>query len=221
MLTVITHTKNERPELLERCKTSVQAALPPGGQHLIIECPDRPTWNKRRVLDAKQHELVAFVDDDDYIHPDSLKLCLAAIQQTGLGAACTDEVEVDGDGRFIRRINSRKTYVDSTVHPRIIHHICVMRGDFVDERSIEFNDRFGVGIDWFIREGVILRHGCVHVPIDGYFWTQHPGQHTVHSRDLYSRSMREMQQLIRNTWYGPFTGPLPVFDVTTANIVTT
>ena len=214
MLTVITHTKNERPELLERCKASVQAALPPGGQHLIIECADRATWVKRRALDARQHELVAFVDDDDYIHPDSLKLCLAAIQQTGLGAACTDEVEVDVDGRTLRRISGKKTYVDSTVHPRIIHHICVMRGELIDERAIEFHQRFGVGIDWFIRESVVLQHGCVHVPIDGHFWTQHAGQHTLHTRELYSRSMRDMQQLIRSTWYGPFTGPLPVFDVT-------
>lgn len=211
MVTVITHTKNERPELLERCKNSVAAALPKGGQHLIIECPDRETWVQRRVLDARSHDLIAYVDDDDYIAPDAINLCLAAIERTGLGAACTDEVEVDIDGKFLRRIAGKKSYIDSTVHPRIIHHLCVLRGNLIDERAIEFHNRFGVGIDWFIRESVILQHGCVHVPIDGHFWTQHPGQHTIHTRTAYSQSMQSMQHLIRETWLGKFKGPLPIF----------
>ncbi len=221
MLTVITHTKLERPELLERCKKSVAAALPEGAQHLIIECKDRATWVERRVSDALQHDIIAFVDDDDYIHPDSLKLCLAAMELTGLGAACTDEVVVDVEGKTMGRAYGRKGYYESTIHPRVIHHLCLMRGRLVDPRAVEFNNRFDVGIDWFIREGVVLKHGCVHVPIDGYFWTNHPGQHTIHSRQAYSSSMREMQQLIRETWYGPFTGALPIFDVTTSKIVTT
>lgn len=213
MITVITHTKFERPELLERCKKSVAEALPPGGKHLIIECPDSETWVKRRVYDALEHELIAFVDDDDFIHPDSLKFCLAAMEQSGLGSACTDEVEVDIDGNFIRRAQGRKTYIDSTVHPRVIHHICVMRGNLIDPRAVEFHNRFGVGIDWFIRESVVLQHGCIHVPIDGHFWTQHPGQHTIHSRTRYMESMREMQKLIRESWPAKFTGALPIFDL--------
>jgi hypothetical protein len=58
------------------------------------------------------------------------------------------------------------------------------------------------------------QHGCVHVPIDGYFWTQHPGQRTSSNRQFWVRSMRDMQSLIRETWPARFTGPLPVFDVT-------
>lgn len=210
MLSVITHTKLERPELLERCKASVAAALPEGAQHLVIHCPDRETWVNRRLLDAKAHDLIAFVDDDDYIHPDALKRCLAAMQQTGLGAACTDEVTVHLDGKVIANVLGKKGYYESTIHPRVIHHLCVMKGSLIDERVVEFHNRFGVGIDWFIRESVVLRHGCVHVPIGGYFWTHHPGQHTVHTRVKYSTSMREMQALIRSTWFGPFNGPLPV-----------
>ena len=202
MLTVITHTKHERPELLERCKASVSAALPEGGQHLIIECPDRATWNKRRVADALDHNIVAFVDDDDYVHPDAFTFCLHAMEKSGLGAACTDEVLVNLDETARRSSTGKKTYLDSTVHPRVIHHVCTMRGNLIDPRCVEFNDRFGVGIDWFIRESVVLKHGCVHVPMDGYYWTQHPGQHTIHSRQLYQNSMRDMQQLIRETWLG-------------------
>jgi len=211
MLTVITHTKNERPELLERCRKSVAEALPPGSQHLIIECPDRPTWVRRRMSDAMEHDLVAFVDDDDYISKDSLKLCLAAIEKTGLAAACTDDVDVNLDGKILRHGRGKKTYMDATVHPRVIHHLCVLRGKLIDPRVVEFNDRFGVGIDWLIRQSVIQQHGCVHVPIDGYFWTQHPGQHTIHSRNLYMQSMREIQYLIRETWPAKFTGALPIY----------
>lgn len=213
MLTVITHTKLERPELLKRCKDSVAAALPPGGQHLVIECPDRKTWVERRVSDAMAYDLVAFVDDDDYVSKDSFKLCLKAIEKYGLAAACTNEVQVDIDEKPIRDVRGKKTYIDATVHPRVIHHLCVIRGKLIDPRVVEFNDRFGVGIDWFIRQSVIQQHGCVHVPIDGYFWTQHPGQHTIHSRNLYMNSMRAMQQLIRETWPAKFKGDLPIFDL--------
>lgn len=211
MLTVITHTRNERPELLERCRKSVAEALPPGAQHLVIECPDRATWVRRRMSDAMEHDLVAFVDDDDYISKDSLTLCLEALEKTGLAAACTDDVDIDIDGKILRHSHGKKTYMDATVHPRVIHHLCVLRGKLIDPRVVEFNDRFGVGIDWLIRQSVIQQHGCVHVPIDGYFWTQHPGQMTIHSRNLYMNSMREIQHLIRDTWPAKFTGALPIY----------
>jgi hypothetical protein len=220
-LTVITHTKHERPELLERCKASVAAALPPGAEHLVIECKDRPAWVAGRARDSLGHDLVAYVDDDDCIHPDSLKLCVAAIEATGLGAACTDELEVDEKGRVLARAFGEKTYYTATIHPRVIHHVCVMRSEFVDAaKATEYHSRFGVGIDWFIRQSVVQPHGCVHVPIDGYYWTQHQGQHTVHTRQLYAKGMREMQQLIRSTWPAKFSGKLPVFDVTSRAAVT-
>lgn len=220
-LTVITHTKFERPELLERCKSSVALALPSGAQHLVIECEDRATWVRRRVQDAREHDVIAFVDDDDCVHPDAFKLCLKAMDQTGLGSACTDEVEVDVNGNQLRRAFGKKTYYDSTIHPRVIHHVCLMRSKLIDPRCAEFHNMFGVGVDWFIRQSVVQQHGCVHVPIDGHFWTQHPGQHTMHTRELYAKSMRSMQSLIRETWPAKFSGPLPVMDVTSSEVVTT
>lgn len=220
MLTVITHTKFERPKLLERCKRSVAAALPDGARHLIIECKDKDEWVQRRVQDAREHDIIAFVDDDDYIAPNSLKLCLAAMEQSGLAAACTDEVEVDLNENVLQRVRTKKTYMDSTIHPRIIHHLCLMRGKLVDEKAIELHRHFGVGIDWFIRESVVLQYGCIHVPIDGHFWTQHPGQDTIHSRTRYSQEMRGMQAAIRETWPSKFRGRLPVFDVTSQKSVT-
>lgn len=213
-LTVITHTKFERPELLERCKASVAAALPPDARHLVIECEDRETWARRRVQDAREHDIIAFVDDDDYVHPDAFKLCLKAMEQTGLGSACTDEVEVDLAGKHIQRAFGEKTYYTSTLHPRVIHHVCMMRSKLIDERCSKFHTEFGgVGVDWFIRQSVVQQHGCVHVPIDGHFWTQHTGQHTMHTRQLYSSKLRDMQYFIRETWPAKFSGPLPVLEL--------
>jgi glycosyltransferase involved in cell wall biosynthesis len=214
MLTVITHTRFDRPEMLERCKASVKAALPENAQHIIIECRDYKSWVIQRVLDAKEHDIIAFVDDDDYIHPDALNTCLTAIEKTGLGAACTDEVIVSKDEKIIRHVSGKKTYYDSTIHPRVIHHLCLMRGPLIDIKAIDLHNKYGVGIEWFIRESVVLQHGCVHVPIGGYYWTEHPDQHTMGTRNLYAKSLKDMQYSIRETWPEKFKGPLPVFDLT-------
>ena len=88
-----------------------------------------------------------------------------------------------------------------------------MKSSLIDPQVIEFGKRFGVGIDWFIRQSVMQRHGCVHVPIDGHFWTQHAGQHTAHTSQLYSQNLRAMSDLIRTTWPAQFTGKLPIHQV--------
>lgn len=212
-LTVITHTKFERPELLKRCQKSVDEALPLGAVHKIIHADSGEEWVKSRLKSALEHEYVCYVDDDDYLHPDSLKLCMRAIQEYGLAAACTDEVEVDSSGTVLRRSNGEKSYFAAAIHPRVIHRICVLRGDLVDPRVVEFNNRFGVGIDWFICQSVVQPHGCVYVPIDGYFWTQHSGQLTNLAQQRYNSQIREMSQLIRQTWPAQFSGLLPVLSI--------
>ena len=214
MLSVITHTAFKRPELLERCKASVAAALPPDAQHVIIERKTKSEWSLHRATDTLGHDLIAFVDDDDYIDPRALKLCVDAIEKSGLGAACTDEVEVDIKGRILSRAFGEKTYFGATLHPRVIHHVTVMRAGLIDvERATAFDQEYGCGIDWFIRQSVIQRHGCVQVPIDGYFWTQHEGQHTTYTRDLYAKNVRSMQERIRATWPAKFTGRLPIYKL--------
>lgn len=204
-LKVITHTRFARPDLLKRCEQSVKEALPPGAEHLIIEC--WRDWAEARLLAATSHELVAFVDDDDEIHKDSLRLCLEALQ-SGLGAACTDEVSVDSTGAE-RKSTYLKTYEGVAKHPRAVHHLCVFRGHLVDPYALELHHKFGVGVDWFIKASVVLQHGCVHIPIDGYRWHQHSGQMTREHQALNARFIHEMSQAIRERWSTSFTGPLP------------
>jgi hypothetical protein len=210
MLAVITHTQLKRPDLLERCKESVAAALPEGAEHIVIECDSYETWVNRRIADAMNYEFVTFVDDDDYISPDSLTMCLLAMQDTGLGAAVTNEVEVYPD-RTVRSAG-RRTYQAATIHPRITHHLLMFRGNLIDPKALEVHNRFGVGIDWFIAQSVIQQHGCVQVPIDGYFWTQHDSSMTSQARETYMRSLRDMQYAIRETWPAKFSGELPVYS---------
>jgi hypothetical protein len=220
MITVLTHTRHDRPDLLERCVNSVQAALPLGGRHLIVEKQKYDDWVHSRVHDAKEHDLVAFVDDDDFIPPDALRICLDAIQSTGLGAAVTNEVEVDLSGKTIQRAFGDRAYHHAAIHPRVVHHLCVLRGNLIDERAIELHKRFGVGIDWFIRQSVVQQHGCVQVPIDGYFWTQHQNQHTAETQLKYGQNIGRMCQAIRETWPAKHFGKMPTF-VTSSEAVTT
>lgn len=189
------------------------AALPSGAKHLVIGCKDYEDWAQRRATDAMGHELVAFVDDDDTVHPDAFNLCLRAIEETGLAAACTDELEVDLNGRVLAKSTGEKSYFTASLHPRVVHHVCVMRGDLIDPRVTEFHKRFGVGIDWFIRSSVVMTGGCAHVPMFGHNWTQHPGQHTSSTRILYAKHMREMTNLIRSTWPARFSGKFPVLKL--------
>lgn len=179
----------------------------------MIDCPDYKTWAARRATDAMEHELVAFVDDDDTVHPHAFKLCLRAMEESGLAAACTDELEVDINGRVLSRAFGEKTYFTAAVHPRVVHHVCVMRGTMIDPRAAEFHARFGVGVDWFIRSSVIMPGGCVHVPMFGHYWTQHAGQHTAQIRTLFATHVRDMGRLIRETWPARFEGKLPVLKL--------
>lgn len=208
MLTVITQTRGERPELLERAVRSVQLALPPGAEHKIIQSEN---WAEARLRAACEHELVAFVDDDDVVHQTALTRCLDALSK-GLGAACTQEFEND------RPVLGVKTYEGAAIHPRVVHHLFMFRGEHVDPAALTLHRRFGVGIDWFIRSSVVLRHGCWSIPEPLYTWSRHDGQHTNETQQLYSRSMPAMSQEIRRRWYGQLRGRMPI--VTDPGVVT-
>lgn len=215
MLTVITHTRVDRPELLARCKDSVSKALPKDAEHLIIECKDESTWAKARLDAALNTDLVAFVDDDDFVHPDAFNLCLAALEQSNLGAACTFDCTVDIQGNKLRESTGERTYFSSALHPRVVHHLCVMRSNLIDKKSLDLHNKFGVGIDWFMRQSVVQQHGCITVPMIGYYWTEHPGQHTSKTRRIYGPNIGDMSKLIRQTWPAKYNSKLPIFDMST------
>lgn len=211
MLTVVTLTRNERPELLARCKESVRAAMPPGGTHCVIECLD--DFANARFAASQLDEFVAFVDDDDTIHPESLRLCLSALRSTGVGLAVTNEIMVDIQGKMIQHFRGEKRYGAISVHPRTVHHLCMFRSGAVDRKALDLDSQFGIGIDWFIKASAALQYGAVHVPIDGYSWTQHEHTMTHMDNPIYNANIRQMGRAIRNTWPRE-DKPLPIFSVT-------
>jgi hypothetical protein len=200
MLTVITHTRFNRPEMLERCKLSVAKALPENAIHRVIHCPTSDDWFEKRYTDTIGCDYVAFVDDDDTIDPRSISLCLDAIKSTGAGIAFTNEVTVNSDLSVIGHHDSRKKYETIRFLPRGIHHLCVMKSELIDPSVLDMARNFKLGIDWFIKASVALSHNAVHVPYPGYFWTVHPGSYTVNTHKDFVRQIPEMTKKITERW---------------------
>jgi glycosyltransferase involved in cell wall biosynthesis len=199
-LSIITMTKGDRPVLLERCKASVQAALPYGAVHRVILSPTLDAAAKFKY--AKESEFVAFVDDDDTISPDSISRCMSAIIEHDAGLAYTREVTVDLN---LNKLNMTQvqtlSYANISDHPRAAHHLALIRSECLDERAVQMHEKFNMGIDWYMNASAALNErGAVHVPIDGYFWTIHDGQHSKYLRAQYNLHMREMSKLINDTF---------------------
>lgn len=207
MLSVITHSSGDRPAFLERCKTSVNAGLKPGMIHRVI--PGFSSWSQR-YLDSQCDEFVAFVDDDDTIHPEALDRCLKAIIATGAGVAFTDEMLVKPDLSVIQASTGLKKYDAVRVLPRAIHHLTVMRSSAIDPRCVDLHEKIGCGIDWFMNASAALVHGAVHVPMYGYYWTIHESSHTAKDAEFFRKNMRLMTNNIEALW-GKRRGHIPVW----------
>lgn len=207
MLTVVTFTSGSRPRLLERCSASVLQALPEGAEHRIIQCTRPEDFAEARYKASKLSEFVAFVDDDDFIDPMSLKFCLAAIKESGAGASFTDEATVDLSGKVLTVSTGGKTYNAIPDHPRTIHHVVLFRSDCVQPKVLELDTEFNAGICWFIKACAALTGSAIYVPITGGFWTQHP-QTSGHMPKRYTPAM---SQAIRKAFPHP-GGSIPKFS---------
>lgn len=216
-LTVITHTRYDRPQLLERCIESVARGLPANATHRVIACRDN--WAKARVDAARSDQYVAFVDDDDTIDPTALQICLDALEATGAGIAFTDEATVDIDGNILSVHTGVREYSQQTVSPRAIHHLCVIRGDAVDPRAIRLHNKHGMGADWFIKTSAAFQRGAVHIPMTGYFWTTGHANMTSSARRLYKTEREKMSESICATW-GRKTGRIDMYDPATKQLTT-
>lgn len=212
-LTVVTHTRGDRMEMLNRCKASVAAALPPGGKHVIVPCYH--DWAEARLAAMKLDEFVAFVDDDDTVHPDALRHCLAAIQEHNAGVACTNEATVRLDGSIIHEHRKVKVYPAVLLSPRTLHHLCLIRTECVGEQALEIHHKYGMGVDWFIKAGAAFTGGAVHVPMTGYYWTQHPNTMTGRRGTAFHSLIGKMAIDIQETWT-PRYGLIPVYEIPTA-----
>jgi hypothetical protein len=183
----------------------------PGSKHIVVETPTPQAWAQSRMEHACSHEFVTFVDDDDFIAEDSLKLSFDAIIGSGMGSSIVNETQVDIEGKIIRETTGIRRYELATIHPQVVHNLCVIRGALADPRALELHNKFGMGIDWFIRQSVVQRYGCIAVPIQGYFWTQHPT--SMHNMEEYRTQLPLMSNAIRRTWPAKFQGNFEIWQL--------
>ncbi|MBT9097479.1 glycosyltransferase family 2 protein [Methylovulum psychrotolerans] len=199
-LAVVTHTCRAWGRDIRPCLESVKAALPDKAQHVVIALgEDNDAFIKARYEALALAEVVAFVDDDDTVEPDALRLGLAALAQSGAGVAFTNEVKTFADGSEIRHHKAGCTYEMATDSQGIIHHLALIRTAAVSGLSFGLASRYGVDSEWVMKTEAALLHGAVHVPMFGYRWTQHAHQHhclsdqvekRTHSREKISAAMR-------------------------------
>lgn len=173
-LTVVTLTRGDRPRLLLECQQSVALWLP-AGRHVIAPCTrdfQRRRWET--TLDPGT-EFVAWVDDDDRVCNDALRLCVQALRDTGAGVAFTFEARIDEHGNRLSTTSHERSLRDVAMHPRCLHHLAVIRRECLTPEVYAHAERLGIGIDWLMRAWCALRHGAVQVPVIGYEWRSHPG----------------------------------------------
>lgn len=171
----MTLTRFDRPQWLEECKQSVQSALPEDARHIVMRHERGSNFQFKRWAHTyhADADFVAWVDDDDRVCNDALRLCVQALQETGAGVAFTHEARIDEHGAEISRTTHPRTYRDVAMHPRCLHHLAVMRRECLDPVVFDQAERIGIGIDWLMRAWCALKHGAVQVPVIGYEWRRH------------------------------------------------
>jgi hypothetical protein len=145
-------------------------------------------------------EYVCSVDDDDVIDPRALRVCLKALQETGAGLACTNEAETDINLNIRYVMSGTKLYQNASRHPRVLHHLAMWQSKFVDPYALELNNKYTVGIDWFIKVSAALQGGAVHIPMTGYFWCQHEKSMTHQASRNYHFRVSEMRNDVIARW---------------------
>lgn len=189
-LTVVTHTRGDRPEWLRRCCASVEQQLPAGAQHRVILCEAQDLADARWAA-LELDEFVAFVDDDDWVVNDSLSLCHQALLTTGAGLAFTGEQRVDVKGNPLHEVVHPSLRLSMlALHPRVAHHLAMIRTSSIDPVVRTWAEECGGGVEWMIRTSAAFATGAQYVPVTGYCWTQHPGS--------YSRTPQWEQAYARN-----------------------
>lgn len=207
-LTVVTHTRGDRPEFLRQCCASVEACLPKGAQHLVIQLdtPDTSTFMKARLDALSLGDIVAFVDDDDYLIDDSLRLAYEAIVEHNAGLSFTGERLVDIDGNFLCDSDVRGPKFASMLacHPGVAHHLCLIRTSCVSPSCWQRTEQYGAALEWMIKSSAALSgSSAVFVPKIGYCWRQHKTSlsktlewSSTYRPDLFSFVSKELMSML-------------------------
>jgi hypothetical protein len=195
-LTVFTMTAGNRPESLAKCKDSVQKALREGMEHKIIVGTD---YINAKIEAVQTPGYICFVDDDDYIEPDSLELMMKAIDKTGAGSAIMWERIEDEKGMAITTNDSQRRYMDVVISPMACHHPVVFATKFVPPEALEVARKANVAVDWLIQGSAMLAGGAVQVPKVGYHWVSHPEQESKKEEfvDAHAKMHADVSKLLQ------------------------
>lgn len=168
------------------------AQLEPGDFHLIVQTTD---LMMSRWQSLSLGEVICWVDDDDYVMNDAIPRCKRALEQIDAGIAFTNEkIAHDLAKRDVRM------YSDVATIPSAIHHLAMFRTALMNQCVHEDYLEVGAGLEWLMKGYVALKHNAVHVPIDGYFWTQSPQQHSKTPKWIndYSEKFGAIQAKLRS-----------------------
>lgn len=208
-LTVVTHTRGNRSEFLRQCCASVEASLPKGAQHLVIKLPAQDNLGlflKARLAALSLGDIVAFVDDDDYLVDDSLSVAYEAIVTYNAGLSFTGERLIDVEGNTLCESDVRGPKFTSMLacHPGMAHHLCLIRTSCVSLDCWRRTRDYGFALEWVMKSSAALSSsGAVFVPRVGYCWRQHKASlskssewSSVYRPELFSSVSKELRSMI-------------------------
>ncbi len=121
---------------------------------------------------------VCCIDPDDIVIPGAFISCIKALEtHPEACGAYTDELVIDESGRTVRKglWSGREWNPLLQIEPQYLHHIFVMRREFVDQHMDEL--RQWPFLADFILKGLLTAHGpWIHVNGFGYKWRLHQNQ---------------------------------------------
>lgn len=203
---VITLTRGGSPWMKE-CFCSIAEAT--DARHLVWHC-EPEQYVERRMRGSEAADFVAFVDDDDLLHPGALEACIDALEATGAGIAFTHEQRIDERGAPMGVNLGATNLMDIAMHPTMLHHLAVMRGGLVADHVADTATRIGSGIDWLMKAWIAKEYGVVKVPMIGYSWRQRSDSMSRREAGPYAQAMSQLRETILIDW-GYRHGPVEHF----------
>jgi len=177
-LSIVTHTLG-KSMWMDKCVDSVKINLPDYGEHKIISLHQSDDFIQARWEAFQSQEFVALVDDDDEVCNNSIQICMEAFRQNPtVGIVFTDQIVIDENSNILREDHGELRYRDVARSPQTIHHLAIVRRGAISKEALDISIRAGTGIEWMIKSNAALNFGAIHVPIQGYKWRKHPGQHS-------------------------------------------
>ena len=177
-LAVVTHY-SEKGEHFSEMLSSLASAMPDYAEHFLIHCPNSADFVKARWESRLLGDHFVFVDSDDLVINDSIRMCMAVFDdRQELGAVFTKQELIDVNGNPLR---SRNPINDPHYHHLItnvqaMHHLTILRSGAIHEGVLKAVLETGLpSPDWAMKASAALTHGAQLVPISGYKWRQHRG----------------------------------------------